>query len=79
MRGSLPTVKRPGAIADQLRADFAALGVSHTNASKQTTPALIECYPHVALLALLKRDYRVPYKVSRSNIESGKAGAQRAD
>jgi len=23
-------------------------------------------YPHVALLALLKRRYRVPYKVSRS-------------
>ena len=29
-------------------------------------PALIECYPHVDLLALLNRNYRVPYKVSRS-------------
>ena len=27
---------------------------------------MIECYPHVALLALLNRNYRVPYKVSRS-------------
>ena len=27
---------------------------------------MIECYPHVALLALLDRNYRVPYKVSRS-------------
>ena len=62
-----PSAQRPGAIADQLRADFAALGVSlHTNGSEQSAPALIECYPHVALLALLERDYRVPYKVSRS-------------
>ena len=62
-----PSAKRPGAIADQLRADFAALGYPlHTNGNEQAAPALIECYPHVALLALLKRDYRVPYKVSRS-------------
>ena len=27
---------------------------------------MIECYPNVALLTLLKRDYRVPYEVSRS-------------
>ena len=62
-----PSAVRPGAIADQLRADFAALGYPlHTNGSEQSAPALIECYPHVALLALLKCDYRLPYKVSRS-------------
>ena len=62
-----PSTERPGAIADQLHAVFAALGYRlHTNGSEQSAPALIECYPHVALLALLKRDYRVPYKVSRS-------------
>ena len=62
-----PSAERPGAIADQLRADCAALGYSlHTNNSDQAGPSLIECYPHVALLALLKRDYRLPYKVSRS-------------
>ena len=62
-----PSAERPGAIADQLRADFASLGYHlHTNGNKQAAPALIECYPHVALLALLKRDYRLPYKVSRS-------------
>ena len=38
----------------------------HTCGSDPAAPALIECYPHVALLALLQRDYRVPYKVSRS-------------
>ena len=56
-----PSAERPGAIADQLRADFAALGVTlHTNGNEQSAPALIECYPHVALLALLQRNYRVP-------------------
>ena len=38
----------------------------HTSSGDPAAPALIECYPHVALLALLKRDYRMPYKVSRS-------------
>ena len=62
-----PSAERPGAIADQLRANFAAHGYPlHTKGSDQAFPALIECYPHVALLALLTRDYRVPYKVSRS-------------
>ena len=39
-----PSAERPGAIADQLRADFTALGYPlHTNGSDQATPALIEC------------------------------------
>ena len=37
-----------------------------TNDSEQSAPALIVCYHNVALLTLLKRDYRVPYEVSRS-------------
>ena len=62
-----PSAERPGAIADQLRADCKALGFAlHTAAGNNSPPALIEVYPHVALLALLKRRYRVPYKVSRS-------------
>ena len=62
-----PSAERPGAIVDQLLADFTALGYPlHTNGSDQAAPSLIECYPHVALLVLLKRDYRVPYKVSCS-------------
>ena len=62
-----PSAERPGSIADQLRADFAALGCGlHTTITPRPFPALIEVYPHVALLALLNRDYRVPYKASRS-------------
>ena len=62
-----PSAESPGAIADQLRANFAALGFPlHTNGSDPAAPALIECYPHVALLALLRREYRVPYELSRS-------------
>ncbi|CRY92282.1 conserved hypothetical protein [Synechococcus sp. WH 8103] len=62
-----PSALRPGAIADQLRERFAELGVAlHTTTPARQGPALIECYPHVALLALLNRNYRVPYKVSRS-------------
>ena len=62
-----PSALRPGAIADQLRERFAEFGVPlHTTTPHRQGPALIECYPHVALLALLNRHYRLPYKVSRS-------------
>ncbi|WP_413442708.1 DUF429 domain-containing protein [Synechococcus sp. MIT S1220] len=62
-----PSAERPGAIADQLRGDVAALGYRlHTTTTARAFPALIEVYPHVVLLALLERNYRVPYKVSRS-------------
>ena len=64
-----PSADRPGPIAERLRADCSSLGYElHTNTGRpQAFPALIEVYPHVALLALLNRNYRVPYKVSRSN------------
>ena len=61
-----PSSERPGAIADQLRGDLTALGYQLHTTIPTPFPALIEVYPHVALLALLERNYRVPYKVSRS-------------
>ena len=44
----------------------AAWTAHQPSGSDQAGPALNECCPHVALLALLKCDYRLPYKVSRS-------------
>ena len=44
--------ERPGAIADKVRADFAALDYPlHTSGSDRAAPALIECYPHIEHLA----------------------------
>jgi predicted RNase H-like nuclease len=40
-----------------------------TTAQRQVnTRCSIEVYPHPALLSLLKCDYRIPYKVSKSNL-----------
>ena len=61
-----PSAQRPGVIADQLRAELEALGYRLQTADPQSGPALIEVYPHVALLTLLNLSYRLPYKVSRS-------------
>jgi len=62
-----PTAKRPGAIADGIRQQLEEIGYHLQAADDQAGAAgLIEVYPHVALLALLERNYRVPYKVSRS-------------
>ena len=62
-----PSAQRPGAIADRLRAELETLGYRlQTADSPHPGPALIEVYPHVALLTLLNLSYRLPYKVSRS-------------
>lgn len=64
-----PSAKRPGKISDELRTAMHEAGypllTKGTGPVGMTTPALIEVYPHPALLHLLKRDYRVPYKVSK--------------
>jgi predicted RNase H-like nuclease len=62
-----PTSLRPGAIADRIRQELQSRGYPlHTATDCPGPRGVIEVYPHVALLALLQRDYRVPYKVSRS-------------
>jgi predicted RNase H-like nuclease len=62
-----PTAARPGRLGANLRAQLSAAGFPLATAgSEYAGPRTIEVYPHPALLALLGRDYRVPYKVSRS-------------
>jgi predicted RNase H-like nuclease len=62
-----PSTTRPGLIGATLREGFAGLGYPLIT-MKSTPPqmkALIEVYPHPALLTLLMVDRRIPYKVSR--------------
>jgi predicted RNase H-like nuclease len=61
-----PSAERPGALADRLRADAENLGYPLATAANSAgqTPALLEVYPHPALLHLLDARYRLPYKVA---------------
>ncbi len=63
-----PGIQRPGPLGAKLSSRFAELG--YPIATAQTLPGaprhLLEVYPHPALLKLLNRTYRVPYKVSKS-------------
>ena len=61
-----PSAERPGALADRLRADAENLGYPLATAATPAgrTPALLEVYPHPALLRLLGARYRLPYKVA---------------
>lgn len=63
-----PSGRRPGPMAAELRDGFAAVGVAlRTNdGAGPRTPALLEVYPHTALLALTGDDYRVKYKASKT-------------
>jgi predicted RNase H-like nuclease len=63
-----PSATRPGRLADEVRARAAALGFELATASTPagTCPALIEVYPHPALIHLLDRDFRIPYKVAKT-------------
>jgi len=63
-----PSSKRPGPIADLLRAEFAAHGFSlaTTDTPPRSHPALVEVFPHTAVLKLLGASYRVPYKIAKA-------------
>jgi len=63
-----PSGTRPGHIGETLHSGFSRLGFSlATRAARAAiTPALVEVYPHAALLRLLDLDYRLPYKVAKS-------------
>ena len=62
-----PSTDRPGAISTKLLNGLHDCGYElAVDYAIDRTNSVIEVYPHPALLALLNRDYRVPYKVSRS-------------
>lgn len=63
-----PSATRPGKLADRIRQECEELGfkLATVGSDKDKTPALIEVYPHPALLTLMRANYRLPYKVSRT-------------
>jgi predicted RNase H-like nuclease len=61
-----PSAARPGPLADRLRENLEALGYPLATAREPAPRALLEVYPHTALLSLLDLDYRLPYKLSRA-------------
>ena len=64
-----PDANRPGEISERLLNEIIDLGyklaVDRSNATDRVN-SVIEVYPHPALLRLLDRDFRVPYRVSRT-------------
>jgi predicted RNase H-like nuclease len=59
-----PSVTRPGAISDDLTTAFSEMGYPLAT-SGQPEHALIEVYPHPALVELACADRRLPYKASK--------------
>ncbi|HYZ61661.1 MAG TPA: DUF429 domain-containing protein, partial [Acetobacteraceae bacterium] len=60
-----PSRDRPGALSDALRLAFAHAGYGLQLATPLTCPGLLEVYPHPALIALLGRNERLPYKAGK--------------
>ncbi|WP_413711668.1 DUF429 domain-containing protein [Rhizobium sp. Rhizsp82] len=60
-----PSQERPGRLSDDLRAAFAVAGYPLAVTSA-TGPALIEVYPHPALIELASADRRLPYKQAKA-------------
>jgi predicted RNase H-like nuclease len=64
-----PGPVRPGPLGADLSRQFFEAGypVATTSTPGGTPQHLVEVYPHPALLALLQRDRRVPYKVGKAS------------
>jgi predicted RNase H-like nuclease len=65
-----PSATRPGPLGAKFMADLTKAGYPLFTSSltaAQLRPGTIEVFPHPALLVLLNRAYRVPYKVSKSS------------
>lgn len=63
-----PSPIRPGPLGAKLSEEIASNGFPIATAATAvaTRGRLVEVYPHPALLSLLQRNYRVPYKVSNA-------------
>ena len=61
-----PSLTKPGPISEATRDGFASYPLATATTGLGTTPALLEVYPHPALLTLTGATYRLPYKVARS-------------
>jgi predicted RNase H-like nuclease len=62
-----PSAERPGPVSTALMLDFTTAGFTlafHGASSKERQ--VIEVYPHIAVMRLLKERYRVPYKIGRA-------------
>src|SRR5690606_33456717 len=60
-----PTAIRPGPLSDRLRAALELRGFPLVTAGR-SLPALIEVYPHLALLQLCQASRRLEYKASKA-------------
>lgn len=61
-----PSPARPGRISTVVRQGFERLGFHLATVGPEDRPAILEVYPHTALLSLLHAEFRLPYKVSKS-------------
>jgi len=61
-----PDQLRPGRVGRRLLEGFNAAGYPLATTKSPTRSAVIEVYPHVALLGLMNRSQRVPYKASKT-------------
>jgi predicted RNase H-like nuclease len=59
-----PSALRPGAISDRLRAEFETQGLAL--GAEPPSRALIEVYPHPALIEFLKAERRLEYKAGKT-------------
>lgn len=62
-----PLPERPGPMSDRLREAWSNAGFPlATLDGSPPYPAILEVYPHPAVMMLLEANYRVPYKASRA-------------